>query len=230
MKKEFDSFTIEYTSDDLTYIDDLIQQFLAFESKIMDFFNLNALDRKVQIKIWNDVKEYEKYIKSEIKRILDISIEIQEWEAGRTIATKNESQIHFLSYKERLKRKGHSEDTLDSIMKVIIHEFVHICHSQYKQYQSTLTWFNEALATVLAGQYRDKKLMLDCTLEELLNRKVNYIRYYTLGKYMFETYKKDDILKLASNNALLKQITPTILEEAKKWLTKKYEISDVKGK
>ena len=230
MKKEFDNFTIEYTIDDLTYIDELIQQFLLSESTIMDFFNLNALDRKVQIKVWNDVKEYEKYIKSEIKRIFDISIEIQDWETGRAITTRDESQIHFLSYKERLKRKGHSEDTLDSVIKGSIHEFVHTCHAQYKQYQFTLTWFNEALATVLAGQYSDKKLVLDCTLEELLNRKVNYIRYYTLGKYMFETYKKDDILKLANNNVLLKQMTPTILEEAKEWLSKKYDSSDVKRK
>ena len=72
--------------------------------------------------------------------------------------------------------------------------------------------------------------MLDCTLEELLNKKVNYVRYYTLGKYLFETYKKDDILKLASNNALLKQMTPTILEEAKEWLNEKYDNSDVKRK
>lgn len=230
MKKEFDNFTIEYTSDDLTYIDDLIQQFLVSENKIMNFFNLNALDRKVQIKIWNDMKEYETYIKGEMKRIFGISIEMHDWEVGRTITTKEESQIHFLSYKERLKRKGHSEDTLDSVIKVSIHEFVHTCHAQYKQYQSTLTWFNEALATVLAGQYSDQKLVLDCTLEELLNGKVNYVRYCTLGKYMFATYKKDDILKLANNNELLKQMTPTILEEAKEWLTKKYDSSDVKRK
>lgn len=143
MKKEFDNFMIEYTIDDLTYIDDLIQYFLTFENKIMGFFNLNALARKVQIKIWNDIEEYEKYIKSEIKRIFNKSIVIQDWETGRSIETRNESQIHFLSYKERLKRKSHSEDTLDSLMKVIIHEFVHTCHAQYKQYQFTLTWFNE---------------------------------------------------------------------------------------
>ena len=59
---------------------------------------------------------------------------------------------------------------------------------------------------------------------------MNYVRYYTLGKYLFETYKKDDILKLASNNALLKQMTPTILEEAKEWLNEKYDNSDVKRK
>lgn len=72
--------------------------------------------------------------------------------------------------------------------------------------------------------------MLDCTLEELLNGKVNYIRYYTLGKYIFETYKKDAILKLARNNELLKQMTPTLLEEAEEWLDKKYNNSNVKGK
>lgn len=220
VRKEFDHFTIEYTDDDLPYIDDLIQQFLVYQKKIMDFFNLKALDKKVQIKIWNNMEEYEKYIKSETKRIFHVSIEIEKWETGRAITTKEESQIHFLSYKERLKRERHSNDTLDSIIKVMIHEFAHTCHAQYKQYETTLIWINEALATVLADQYSNQTLVLDCTLEQLLNENINYINYYTLGKYLFENYKKDNILKLSRNNELLKQMTPTILDEAKEWLSK----------
>lgn len=230
MKKEFDNFTIEYTNDDLSYIGDLIQSFLISHKRIMQFFDLNSLDKKVEIKIWNDMEAYEKYIKGEMKRIFDVSIKMHDWEVGRAITTKKESQIHLLSYKERLKRKGHSGDTLDSVIKVISHEFVHTCHAQYKHYQTTLTWFGEALATVLADQYSNQKLVLDCTLEELLNGKTNYVRYYTLGKYIFETYKKNEILKLASNNELLKEMTPILFEEAKQWLDKKYDNSVVKGK
>ena len=48
MIKEFKNFTIEYSDDDLTYIDELLQRFLYSQDKIMNFFNLKNLDRKVQ--------------------------------------------------------------------------------------------------------------------------------------------------------------------------------------
>lgn len=220
MIKEFENFIIEYTQDDIPYIENLISQFSLSQKEIMDFFHIEKLDRKVQIKLWNDVREYEKYIKSEVKRIFDRTIEVQDWECGKAITTRNESQIHLLSYKERLKRKGHSQDTLDFMIKVIRHEFVHICHAQYKNYKNTLTWFNEALATTLIDQYCNETLVLDCTLDELLEGKVNYVRYYTLGKYIFDHYDKDYILELAKNNELLKEMTPILFQEAKENIKK----------
>lgn len=218
MIKEFKNFTIEYSEDDLTYIDDLLKHFLFSQNKIMSFFNLEKLDKNVQIKIWNDVIEYEKYIKNEMKRIFNVDITMKDWEVGRAITTKTESQIHILSYKERIKRKGHKYDKIDDLIKVVPHEFAHTCHAQFKNYQPTLTWINEALATILSNQYDDEEPVLDCTLDELLNGKVNYLRYNTLGKYLFKNYDKKYILELAKNNELLKQKTPIIFEEAKEWI------------
>ena len=221
MIKEFKNFTIEYSDDDLKYIDELLQRFLYSQDKIMNFFNLKNLDRKVQIKIWNNVTEYEKYINSEMKRIFNVENTMEDWEVGRAITTKTESQIHILSYQERIKRKGHQYDKIDDLIKVVQHEFVHTCHEQFKNYKNTLTWFNEALATILSNQYDDITPVLDCTLDELLNGKVNYVRYNTLGKYLFENYDKKYILELAKNNELLKQKTPIIFEEAKEWINQK---------
>ncbi|MBS7021415.1 MAG: hypothetical protein KH135_06170 [Firmicutes bacterium] len=218
MKKDFNNFTIEYTDDDITYIDDLIKQFLLAQKPIMNFFGIEKLDRKVEIKLWDNIHDYEKYIKSEMKRLFQISVDIIDWEIGRAIINKKESQIHMLSYKERIKRKGHKLDTIDMMTTLIKHEFVHTCHEQYKQYQEILVWMNEALATTLIDQYGNQKLVLDCSLEELLNGEVNYICYYTLGKYLFEHYDHEYILELAQNNELLKSVTPTLLEEAKEWL------------
>lgn len=221
MIKEFKNFTIEYTEDDLTYIDDLLQNFLYSQEKIMNFYNLEKLDKKVQIKIWNDITKYEKYIKSEMKRIYNVEITMNDWEVGRAITTKTDSQIHILSYKERIKRKGHNKDKIEALIKVVAHEFAHTCHEQFKNYQPTLIWINEALATVHANQYDDEKPVLDCTLDELLNGKVNYVRYRTLGTYLFENYDKKYILELAKNNELLKAQTPIIFEEAKQWIKQK---------
>lgn len=163
--------------------------------------------------------EYEKYINSEMKRIFNVENTMEDWEVGRAITTKTESQIHILSYQERIKRKGHQYDKIDDLIKVVQHEFVHTCHEQFKNYKDTLTWINEALATILSNQYDDITPVLDCTLDELLNGKVNYVRYNTLGKYLFENYDKKYILELAKNNELLKQKTPIIFEEAKKWIS-----------
>ena len=79
MIKEFKNFTIEYSDDDLTYIDELLQRFLYSQDKIMNFFNLKNLDKKVQIKIWNNVTEYEKYINSEMKRIFNVENTMEDW-------------------------------------------------------------------------------------------------------------------------------------------------------
>lgn len=223
MKQEYKNFTIEYSNDDLEYIDDFIQKLLNSQDEIMSFFHLESLDRKVEIKLWNGVHEYEEYLKSEIKRVFKRIIELPKWQTGISIITKNESQIHMLSYSERLKRKGHSQDTVESIIKVIIHEFVHTCHAQYKKYKATPTWIDEALATVLSHQYDNENLRLGCTLEDFLNGRVDYLTYYTLGRYLFENHEKDDILKLASNRDLVIQMAPDIFQNAKEWVPKKYD-------
>ena len=41
---------------------------------------------------------------------------------------------------------------IDDLIKVVQHEFVHTCHEQFKNYKDTLTWINEALATILSNQ------------------------------------------------------------------------------
>ncbi len=221
MNKEFASFIIEYSEDDLEYIDKLIEQILIEQTKIMSFFGLKKFDNKVKIKIWNNVNKYERHVADEMHRLFHRRIEIKDWEVGRAITTKKENYIHLLTHQERIKRKNHERDTIEDMIKVSIHEFVHICHAQYNNYQPTLNWFNEALATILSNQYGNKKLVLDCTLEDFLMGKTTYLRYFTLGKYVFETYGKEYILELAKNNRLLESMTPRLFNDAKKWVFKK---------
>lgn len=218
MRKSFDNFTIEYTEMDLVYIDDLIYKLLISHEEIMNFFHLKKLDKKVYIKIWSNYKNYKTFVENEVQRLFHKSITLSDWNIGNAIATETEKQIHLLTYTEILKRKSHYNYSIENMLTLCLHEFVHICHNQFKHQQTTLTWFNEALATVLSKQYPKDFLNLNCTLEEFLNGHVDYVKYYTLGRYLFENYKSEDILKLAKNNQLLQEKTPFLFQEAKQWL------------
>lgn len=108
MKKEFDNFTIEYTIDDFSYIDDLLKHFLLYQDKIMNFFHMERLDRKVDIKTWNDVRAYEGFIKSEIKRIFNVSIEMNDWEVGELLLLK--MKVRYIFY--LIKREENVKDII----------------------------------------------------------------------------------------------------------------------
>ena len=56
------------------------------------------------------------------------------------------------------------------------------------------------------------------TLDELLNGYVDYINYYTIGKYLFDTYDRKYILKLLKDKNLLEEQTPRIYEETKLYI------------
>ncbi|MDD7151219.1 MAG: hypothetical protein PUH43_04725, partial [Clostridium sp.] len=46
----------------------------------------------------------------------------------------------------------------------------------------------------------------------------NYINYYTIGKYLFDTYDRKYILELLRDKKLLEEQTPIIYEKAKLYI------------
>ena len=96
----------------------------------MDFFDINKLDHIVTIKIWNNLEKYRDYF-SKMNKI------IPDWEVARATINKNEYCIDLMSLKERIKCKGHENDNLDNLLKAIVHEFVHICHMTFNDYNAT---------------------------------------------------------------------------------------------
>jgi hypothetical protein len=217
MKKEFKNFEIEYNKCDLEYIDEVIFSMIKRGEEVMDFFKLDSLDNKVKIKFFDDILEYREYV---YKKILKENGVVKDWEIGRAGNTKEESYIIMLSYGERLKAKGHENDKIQDMEDLIIHEFVHTCHIQFKNYQNSLNWYSEALATVLAKQYSNQ-LKFDCTLEDLIMTKTNYISYYTIGTYIFDNYDNDYVLKLAKEPKFLESETKRLYNETKDWYQKR---------
>lgn len=213
MKKvESDCFDVEYNECDESYINSVIDILQNDQKRIMDFFKLTKLDKKVTIKFWDNLDVYREHFNQMLKPYGQV---VQDWESARATNAPNESNINIVSYLERLKCQGHSHDEVEQITKTVIHEFVHVCHAQYNNHYNSLVWFSEALATILADQYKDLEPVFTCNLDELLHKPLNYRNYQFLGKYVLEFYDHDYVLELARNNELLINETPKLFNEAK---------------
>lgn len=207
-KYESDFYIIEYDEKDKKYIDLFVSTLNKSYQDIMNFFNLDNLEKKITIKLWNNVTDFRNHTKNKL------NIDEEEWVIARAYFTDKE--IHILTLEEIKKCKGHSKDNIENMLKCLTQEFVHICHSIYSK--KTLRWYGESLAVILSNQYNNYKLYINCTLDELLNGYVDYINYYTIGKYLFDTYDRKYILKLLKDKNLLEEQTPRIYEETKLYI------------
>lgn len=68
----------------------------------MDFFNLQYLEKTVNIKIWNNLEKYRDYFSKMNKSIPN-------WEVARATINKNEARIDLMCLKERIKCEGHQK-------------------------------------------------------------------------------------------------------------------------
>ncbi len=209
MKKRFCIFEIEYTESDNEYIDFLISEIQNKYLSIMDFFDINKLGHIVTIKIWNNLEKYRDYF-SKMNKI------IPDWEVAIATINKNEARIDLMCLKERMKCEGHQNDKLDNLLKVIVHEFVHICHMTFNDYNATMIWFGEGLATNLSNQF--KRMEINCSLDDVIQGKAKYINYYSMVKYLLDSFGKDYVLKLSKDKYLLERATNDVYYETIKYI------------
>ena len=217
MKKiTFTYFQFEYSEKDTEDIKLITKELKDKYLDIMHFFNLERLERKVFIKLWDNLNEYRNFFNERMK---EYNKKVPEWEVGRSISNFEECRIDLLNLEETKKCRGHQNDTIDSLIKVCIHEFVHTCHYAYNGNKDSMTWFSEALATNLSNQYRN--LYFNCSLNDILDGKANYINYYSMGKYLIDNCDKNYILELAKNKELLERDTANIYDQTLSYVSKK---------
>ena len=217
MKKiTFVYFEIEYSKKDTEEIQLIANKLKDKYLDIMHFFNLERLERKVFIKLWDNLNEYRNFFNERMK---EYNKKVPEWEVGRSISNFEECRIDLLNLEETKKCRGHQNDTIDSLIKVCIHEFVHTCHYAYNGNKDSMTWFCEALATNLSNQYEN--LYFNCSLNDILDGKANYINYYSMGKYLIDNCDKNYILELAKNKELLEKDTADIYDQVSNYASKK---------
>ena len=204
MIKELSHFIIDFDDNnkDVVYI---CSQLENKSNEITNFFDLK--DVKVNVKIFDDLDEFRNLIKKHARHLLE-SGSVPLWVCGVSI----NSNIYTLTLSEYRRTKSHQNDTLDDLIKLILHEFTHACFQKINN-QRSYAWLSEGLATTLSHQYDNKNCSFDATLEDIIDGTPNYANYYLMFKYVLSAYGKEYILKLINNKELLENETPKLYNE-----------------
>lgn len=135
------SFIIECDKN-LDYLEELKEKLNQESSRILNFFKLKGLKNPKKIKIWTDREKYQKYLEEYVPKYY-------EWMCADT----HDGNINILSIEECRKTKSHQDMTLEEMLEVITHEFVHTCQQEINPNAENVEWFWEALATNLANPF-----------------------------------------------------------------------------
>ena len=176
----------------------------------MSFFELNSLNSKRKIVIYNDLRLY--------KRHIEQFYEYHDYMCADT----NDGNINLLSLDEAHKTKEHKDMTLDELKSTILHEFVHICQqeSELEHLDNDIVWFWEALATNLGNPEAFSKITIKANNDEIddfNSLSLNYPIAFTIGNYMLENYDHDDILEYVKYPSKLLVNSEKILNAAREW-------------
>ena len=203
---EIDNFIIE-SENDINYIDDIISNLQNNTQKILEFFELEKLSKKKRIVIFSSVEKYKLHMEKYVS-------EYKDWMIGDTYG----ENINLLSLDEVIKLESHKNFTLESFMKGILHEFVHVCQREYGKNERELLWFWEALAVNLSGQPNKAISLTGCDFallkKDFNNVDGNYNYAYELGKYILEEYSHEEIIEFIKKPDLLKKFEYKIFENA----------------
>ena len=202
MVKELKYIIIEYTDKDLEYIDDICKEIDSKSQEIIDFFEIGNIDNKVQVKIFDDIKDFREFYTNFYNE------EPKKWACGFA----SDYDVYTLSLSEYRKCYTHEKASISDLMKLIIHEFIHVAHAK-RNNNLDCKWLREGLATYLSGQYSDAS-SINCTYDELLNG-CSYINYKVMFEYVLNNYGKEYVLKLIDDEEFLNKETKRLYEEAK---------------
>ena len=195
-------------------VDKNIIKRLKFEMlKVMDFFKLSEINKKVDIRIWDNITDFRK----ECEKLS--GYELPFWAVGMARNEKDEeyNYIDKLSLEEQKKIDYHKNATLDDFIKSIVHEFVHVCHTQFCDYDyPEEPWVSEGIATYLANQYPNSEYTV--SINEVFGYdEVPYQNYRCLYNYIFENYSYDDIMNLLNSDLkIIDDIRDNVMSNEKK--------------
>ncbi len=194
MTKETEYFVIEYTDNDLPYIDRLCKDIDNKAKEIIAYFNIDKINERFSLKLISTKKEFSQTIK-ELTHFED-----DEYGTG-FVKDKKMYCLSYLDYKSTY----YKDETYDDFVKTIIHEFVHTCHMFVVKGMS-IRCINEGLACYLSKQYENKEIELDCSIEDILeNKYIDYKNYYIILKYIVENYDDNYVHEMIYNKEFAKK-------------------------
>ena len=184
--------------------------------EIMQFFRLEALDEKPVIYMSSERSVFRNHVEDVARQ--HEGVQYFDW----MIADTYDGDINILSLEACRETEAHRYMSQEEYDKIIVHEFVHICHGQCFRRQIDRNkfcgWIWEALATNLSGQ-EYPKVELVCTAKQLLTEFPNisnsYAQAYHIGKYMLGYMAQEKILEYVYYPERLAEDMEEILEMVK---------------
>ena len=157
---ESDLYSIEYDKKSEKLVQTINEALLQNFQRVIDFWGIEKLDNHVKIKIYSELDDWIKFYEN-------ISgTQYQDYVVG----CADGSDIYVLAYDEYKKTQMHKNDSLEDFQKVMIHEFVHICHNQLCTNKYNYSFImGEGLATYLADQPYNQAAKIDYPKETLFS-------------------------------------------------------------
>lgn len=157
---ESDFYSIEYDGKSKKLVQSINDALSQNFQRVLDFWGIEKLNNHVKIQIFSDLDDWIKFYENLS------GTKYQDY----VIGCANGSNIYVLAYDEYKKTQMHKNDSLEDFQKVMIHEFVHICHNQLWTNKYNYSFImGEGLATYLAGQPYHHDAKIDFPKETLFS-------------------------------------------------------------
>lgn len=202
---ENEYFIIHYTESDIGYIEEAIERLNSKYIEYMEFFGVDKLPEKVKLVIYNDLEAFRQKMISSYGHVKET-----------TVGHAQGNLVEILTLNERKKIELHKNSTEETIIMTFAHELLHIFHAFYKG-NNRSSWFAEGLAINL-GSPRYELGLIDCTAEDLINRRGKSRHFFAMVKYMLENMSHEKILEYAKDDDLVIKDTEKIYNLANEWI------------
>ena len=149
---ETDIYSIEYDAKSEKLVQSMNEALSQNFQRILDFWGIEKLANHVNIKIYSEMDDWIKFYEEKS------GSKYQDYIVG----CADGPNIYVLAFDEYKKTQQHKNDSLEDFQKIVIHEFVHICHNQLiTDPEKTSFIMGEGLATYLAGQGYNHDIKID---------------------------------------------------------------------
>lgn len=210
MRIELNNIIVE-SSLKLDYFDDVVTYLNNNESDILNFFGISSISEKYTIKIVN-YDEFKLYLLGKYGIV-------QKYVRG-DFDSKSKT-IYVLDILDQRKYTTHIDACIDDTLKMILHEFVHLCNNEVNTDYVDTIWFREGLATNLSKQNYSSCDFLECDfnlLKKDFNKygKNNYLYAHNIVKYILNNYSDEEIKRFIMDSYYLRDKCDIIFNIVKK--------------
>lgn len=157
---ETDIYSIEFDAKSEKLVQSINEALSQNFQRILDFWGIEKLDNHVNIKIYSEMDDW---------------IKLYEEKSGSkyqdyVVGCADGPNIYVLAFDEYKKTQQHKNDSLEDFQKVMVHEFVHICHNQCITNRYGYSFImGEGLATYLADQRYNPDIKINYPKDKLFS-------------------------------------------------------------